>query len=103
MSFGRIVIGTNFSGNTDFLTEETGFPIPYALRPVAPYEYPWSEGQYWAEPDVKAAVAAMKLVVQKPDMVRDRATAGQRLIRQNYAPAVVGQIFRRRLGPLMKL
>ena len=28
MAFGRIVIGTNFSGNADFLTEQTGFPVP---------------------------------------------------------------------------
>ena len=45
MSFGRIVIGTNFSGNTDFLTEQTGFPVPYTLRPVKPHEYHWAEAQ----------------------------------------------------------
>jgi glycosyltransferase involved in cell wall biosynthesis len=102
MSFGRIVIGTNFSGNTDFLTEETGFPIPYTLRPVQSHEYPWSEGQNWAEPDLKAAAAAMKLVCQAPDTVRNRAAAGQRFIRENYAPAVVGQLFKDRIDRLMK-
>lgn len=102
MSFGRVVIGTNFSGNTDFLTEATGFPIPYTLRPVASHEYPWCEGQAWAEPDLKAAVAAMRLVLQAPDAARNRAAAGQRLIRQNYAPAVVGQIIKDRIQPLMK-
>lgn len=103
MSFGRIVIGTNFSGNTDFLTEETGFPIPYTLRPVEPYEYPWSEGQTWAEPDLKAATSAMQLVSQEPDTARNRAAAGQRLINQKYAPALVGQIFKARIDRLMKL
>ena len=103
MNFGRIVIGTNFSGNTDFLTEETGFPIPYTLRPVAPHEYPWSEGQSWAEPDLRAAEAAMKLAAEAPDTARDRAAAGQRLIRQNYAPAVVGRTFKDRIDRLMKL
>jgi glycosyltransferase involved in cell wall biosynthesis len=103
MSFGRSVIGTNFSGNTDFLTEETGFPIPFTLRPVLPHEYSWSEGQLWAEPDLEAAVSAMKLVLQAPDTVRNRAAAGQQLIRQKYGPARVGQIFRDRIGRLMKL
>jgi len=103
MSFGRIVIGTNFSGNTDFLTEQTGFPIPFTLRPVAPHEYPWSEGQNWAEPDLKAAAAAMKLVFQAPEAVRDRAATGQRLIRQNFAPIVVGQVFKDRFQQLMRL
>ena len=103
MSFGRIVIGTNFSGNTDFLTEETGLPIPYALRPIAAHEYPWSEGQNWAEPDLKAAAAAMKLAFQSPDSVRSRAAAGQRLIRKKYAPVVVGQIFKNRIEQLLRL
>lgn len=103
MSFGRIVIGTNFSGNTDFLTEETGFAIPYTLRSVAPHEYPWAEGQYWAEPDLKAAAAAMKLVSQSPDTARNRAAAGQRLIGKKYAPAVVGPIFKDRIQQLMRL
>lgn len=102
MCFGRIVIGTNFSGNTDFLTEATGFPIPYTLRPVARHEYPWSEGQTWADPDIKAAAAAMKLVFQAPETARVRAAAGQRLIRQNYAPRVVGQILKDRIERLMR-
>ena len=29
MTFGRIVIGTDYSGCTDFLTDKTGFPVPY--------------------------------------------------------------------------
>src|SRR6185437_7176837 len=102
MCFGRIVIATNFSGNTDFLTEATGFPIPYTLRPVARHEYPWSEGQNWADPNIKAAAAAMKLVFQAPETARDRAAAGQRLIRQNYAPGVVGQILKDRIERLMR-
>ena len=103
MSFGRIVIGTDFSGNTDFLTAATGFPIPFALRQIEPHEYPWSEGQTWAEPDMKAAVSAMKLVFEAPATVWDRAAAGRRLIGQKYAPAVVGRIFKDRIEQLMRL
>jgi glycosyltransferase involved in cell wall biosynthesis len=101
MSFGRIVIGTNFSGNTDFLTERTGFPIPFSLRAVLPHEYPWSNGQVWAEPDLDAAVSAMRLVLQSPEVARKRASAGQAFIRQTYAPAVVGQIIKDRISQLV--
>lgn len=103
MSFGRIVIGTNFSGNTDFLTEKTGFPIPFVLRPVEPHEYPWSEGQLWAEPDLAAAASAMRRVLQSPDIARQRAAAGQQFVRQNYAPSVVGKIFGDRINGLVNL
>jgi glycosyltransferase involved in cell wall biosynthesis len=50
MSFGRIVIGTDYSGCTDFLTAQTGYPVPYALRPVLPDEYPYAEGQSGPSP-----------------------------------------------------
>ena len=32
MNFGKAVIGTDFSGSTDFLSEQTGFPVSYELR-----------------------------------------------------------------------
>jgi glycosyltransferase involved in cell wall biosynthesis len=100
MSLGKIVIGTNFSGNTDFLTEATGFPIPFTLRPVLRHEYPWSKGQVWAEPDLQAASLAMRLVLQSSDLVRQRAEAGRRLIRERYAPTVVGQVIKDRISRL---
>jgi glycosyltransferase involved in cell wall biosynthesis len=100
MSLGKIVIGTNFSGNTDFLTEATGFPIPFTLRPVLRHEYPWSKGQVWAEPDLQAASLAMRLVLQSSDLVRQRAEAGRRLIRERYAPTVIGQVIKDRISRL---
>jgi glycosyltransferase involved in cell wall biosynthesis len=100
MSLGKIVIGTNFSGNTDFLTESTGFPIPFTLRPLQRHEYPWSKGQVWAEPDLQAASMAMRAVLQTTDLVRLRAEAAQKFIREHYAPAVVGQIIKDRISRL---
>ena len=100
MSLGKIVIGTNFSGNADFLTETTGVPIPFTLRPVLHHEYPWSSGQVWAEPDLQAASIAMRAVLQSTDLVRQRAEAGRKFIRQHYAPTVVGQIIKDRISRL---
>ena len=50
MLLRRPVIGTNFSGNTAFLSDETGFPAAFANGScVRAGEYPFHEGQYWAE------------------------------------------------------
>lgn len=103
MSFGRVVIGTNFSGNTDFLTETTGFPIPYTLRPVLRHEYPWSKGQVWADPDLSAAVSTMRMVFHSPDIARQRAAAGQKFIRDHFAPVVVGQIIKDRINRINEI
>ena len=102
MSFGRIVIGTDYSGCTDFLTAQTGYPVPYALRPVLPDEYPYAEGQVWAEPDLDAAVDIMRNVVANPEESRRRAMAGRSLVWERYGAASVGRLMRARLAELQK-
>jgi glycosyltransferase involved in cell wall biosynthesis len=101
LSFGRIVIGTNYSGCTAFLNEETGYPVPYHLRPVLPHEYPYSAGQVWAEPDLTAAVKIMREIVANPAEARLRATRGQMLITERYDTYKVGAMMRDRLYELL--
>ncbi|CAM2176592.1 Glycosyltransferase [Paraburkholderia sacchari] len=101
MTFERIVIGTDFSGSTDFLTKETGYPIPYRLRSVEPHEYPWSKGQVWAEPDMDAAVAVMQLVVANPTEGLARGKTAREHILRSYTPVAVGEAMRARLDVLL--
>ena len=109
MGLCRIVIGTNFSGNTDFLTEQTGFPVPYTLQPVKPHEYPWAiaqvpaEAQVWAEPDLEAAALIFRQVFDAPDLATNRAKAGQMLIRHKYGMAQVGRAIKERLITIGRL
>ena len=35
MLLGKPVVGTDFSGNTDFLTQDTGYPVKWTRRAVA--------------------------------------------------------------------
>ena len=101
MSFGRVVIATDFSGSTDFITHETGFPVQFTLRQVADDEYQWSDKQMWAEPDVDCAAAAMETAWRLPNLARERAKAGQRLIQQKYGLTAVGEIMKTRISHLM--
>ena len=103
LSLGRIVIGTNYSGGTDFLNEETGYPVPYILRPVLPHEYPNSVGQVWAEPDVAAAVDIMRNIAANPSEAYVRAAAGRTLICERYSLETVGRLMRERLIKLLEL
>jgi glycosyltransferase involved in cell wall biosynthesis len=101
MSFGRVVIATDFSGCTDFVTSETGFPVQFTLRRVAPYEYPWSNKQIWAEPDINSAAGAMEAVWRLPDLAQKRANAGKRLVQQRYGTTAVGEIMKTRICSLI--
>jgi hypothetical protein len=63
MLLGKPVVGTDFSGNTDFLTSETGYPVKWTKRAVEVGEYPFIEAgdcAWWAEPDVAHAASQLR-------------------------------------------
>lgn len=64
---GLPVITTNWSGNTDFCTPETGIPIGYRLIPAedpqGTYDYP---DMVWADPDVDETAAALAKLKAEP-------------------------------------
>lgn len=101
MTFERTVIGTNYSGCTDFLTEETGYPVPYLLRSLGPHEYAWSHEQSWAEPDQNAAVEAMRQAAANPLEGKRRGKTARAHVLHSYSPAVVGGAMRKRLDVLL--
>jgi glycosyltransferase involved in cell wall biosynthesis len=100
MLLGKPVIGTDYSGNTDFLNGETGYLVPYQLVPVGAGEYPDHQGQVWAEPDIATAAARMALIVDDPAAARARALAGQAFIKTHHSLAAVGEQMRGRLAAL---
>jgi glycosyltransferase involved in cell wall biosynthesis len=102
MAFGKPVIGTDYSGNTDFLTEQTGFPIPYAMRAVEDGEYIFSHGQNWAEPDEAVAADAMRQVFSDPGERWRRASAGKALVEVRYGRENVGRIAAQRLEEILR-
>lgn len=68
---GRPVVATDWSGNTDFLTAETGFPVPFrlvpAVDPQGTYHFPV---MHWAEADVDAAADILRRLRADPDLGR---------------------------------
>jgi glycosyltransferase involved in cell wall biosynthesis len=97
MALGKPVIGTDYSGNTDFLTEATGFPVAYRLVAVPPGAYPGYEDQVWAEPDLEQAAWSMRQVAAGADGVAERAEAARRFMAEHHSAAAVGRRCRDRL------
>jgi glycosyltransferase involved in cell wall biosynthesis len=64
---GIPVVATDSSSSTDFVTAETGFPVPFelipALDPQGTYNHP---NMYWAEADVTAAASALRQLRSNP-------------------------------------
>ena len=97
MAFGKPVIGTDYSGNTDFLSNVTGFPVPWEPRAVEPGEYPWSDGQSWADPDPLAAQEIMRHVFEDENERHTRAEAGKAYIKRHYSYSEIGRLAEQRL------
>lgn len=75
---GKPVIATGYSGNLDFMDEDTALLVPWTPRRVGKWHHPYPAGATWADPDLDAAAAHMRWVVEHPDLaqaVGDRARA----------------------------
>lgn len=102
MLLGKPVVATGYSGNTDFLTPVTGFPVPYRFAPIGPEDYPFGEGLLWADPDETALARIMGRIVREPGLAAARAAAGRNAVERRHHPRVVGDTYRQRLLTLCR-
>jgi len=103
MAFGKPVIGTNYSGSTEFLSDCTGFPVPFTMRPIQPGEYIFSDGQSWGEPDAAAAAEVMQRVFHDQQERQRLAALGKIFVEAHYGRENVGRIAARRLQEILGL
>jgi glycosyltransferase involved in cell wall biosynthesis len=98
MSFRKPVIVTDYSGTTDFCTDETAYPVSHRLVPVRPREF-ISEvpGARWAEIDHDHLVAAMREVRADRAGAARRAARAARLIAGEYALRAQAERYREAL------
>lgn len=66
MYLGKPVIATRYSGNLDFMDDSTAYLVDHELVPVKPGEYPFAEGQHWADANAEQASDYMAALVDDP-------------------------------------
>jgi glycosyltransferase involved in cell wall biosynthesis len=91
MGLRKPVLATNWSGAVDLLQDRSCFPIRYDLVDIGAGEYPFGEGQYWADPDVNHAVEiGLKLLRNRKlgTQVGDRA---RKFAQQNFFDFPISQ------------
>jgi glycosyltransferase involved in cell wall biosynthesis len=102
MLLGKPVIITDYSGTSDYATQETALLIGYRLLPVGADEYPGAEGQFWADPDIDETAAVMRKIVADPSLAQRVGEAGRARIRALYDPSAVGARYVDRLAAVAK-
>lgn len=100
MWLGKPVIATNYSGTVDFAHKDTACVVGYSNCPVKPGDYPFSDKQCWAEPDVEEASVYMRRLVEDNAFRSRIAKAGQAEVQKNLAPSTIGRRYARRLAQL---
>jgi glycosyltransferase involved in cell wall biosynthesis len=101
MFLGKPVIGTNWSGNRDFMNPTNSCPVNYQLVSLKRDCGPYAAGHIWAEPDLDHAAWYMRQLVENQSWRQWLAANGQQTIRTEFAPETVGGMYRRRLGTLI--
>jgi GT2 family glycosyltransferase/glycosyltransferase involved in cell wall biosynthesis len=102
MVLGKPVIATNYSGSREFAREGTACVVDYQLVPVPEDSYPFSQQQFWAEPDIGHAAKSMRRLVND-DSYRDSiARSGQRFVIDNFNEATIGARYAARLAELRR-
>ena len=102
MYLGKPVIGTNWSGNVDFMSAKNSCPVDFELVEISEDAGPYRKGGHWAEADVDHAAWYMRELVNDGDFRRKIAQAGQATIREEFSPTVVGRMYRERLKTIAK-
>jgi glycosyltransferase involved in cell wall biosynthesis len=97
MLLGVPVVATGWSGVMSYLDETTGWPVPYALRPPRPGEYPYAAGSLWAEPDIAAGADLLRAALGSPGEAARRAEAARLRIRERHSCDAVALSLRRLL------
>jgi glycosyltransferase involved in cell wall biosynthesis len=97
MYLGKPVIGTNWSGNTDFMSESNSCPVRFTIVRVGRNYGPYKAHQHWAEPDIAHAADYMRRLVADSEWRQSIAANGQHTILTEFSPQAVGEMIRRRL------
>ena len=105
MLMGKNVIGTNYSGNCDFMNKDNSCLVPYKLIPVKIGQYPFSDkNSLWAEPDLDATVEYMQLIYNNLDYRKKLSNNAQDFIKKCHSFEAIAKKYEERIkGIKLKL
>ena len=101
MLLEKPVISTDYSGTTDFVNQQTGFPVNYKMIPVGENEYPFWQNQHWAEADINHAAWLMRKIISDETTTSKIAHAGKQKILQDYSFATISKLYEERLNKII--
>jgi hypothetical protein len=101
MFLGRLALGTGWSGNLDYMTKKNSLLVDYRLVPTKRGDYPFCDGQVWAEPNINHAANLLDTAIMNPTYAAAIAAAGRKGIRLSNSNRAIGLRILDRLSELI--
>lgn len=98
MCLGKPVVATAYSGNMEFMTTANSCLVDYRMVPVRRGEYPYAEGQQWADPDPRHAAQHMRSLYEDRALGRRLGEAAARDMAQNFSVEACMNVLAQRLS-----
>jgi hypothetical protein len=100
MALGKPVIGTGYSGNTDFMTTSNSYLVDYTMTRVGPDCEIYPPDGEWAAPSIEHASELMRQVWSDPVSARAVGERARRDVATQLSPEATGRQMRARLEHL---
>jgi glycosyltransferase involved in cell wall biosynthesis len=97
MYLGKPVISTDWSATAEYVDEHNGCPVRCTVRTLERSYGPYFKGSHWAEPDPGHAAWWMRRLCADRALAAQLGAAARQTIETRFAPAVIGERYRRRL------
>eukprot|EP00945_MAST-04E_sp_MAST-4E-sp1_P001223 g1223.t1 len=100
MSMGIPVVATNWSGTTEFLTEENSYPLRYdGMSEIQDGAF---KGHHWAEPSSTHLQEILRDIHEHKDRAQSKGKQGRKDMMKFYSPSVMAEQVISRLQEIEK-
>ena len=100
MFLGTPVIATNWSANTEFMSEDTGCLVDYVFINIEKDYGPYLAGNRWAEPVIEQASGYMRKLYEDRDYHQLIASNARLRISEKLAPEHMAALIRKRISAI---
>lgn len=97
MFYGKPVIATGYSSNTEFMNIGNSFLVKYKLIPLDADCGPYKKGNIWAEPDIEHAAYLMRQVFHDYPEAQQVGAIAAKDIKTLLSPTTTGKRIQKRL------
>jgi glycosyltransferase involved in cell wall biosynthesis len=102
MAFGKPAIATGYSGNLEFMNEESSYLVPFVETTLSEAVGPYPAGTVWADPDLDEAARLMRQIVEQPE-AHERGLRGKAAVEQHQSLERASQFLAERVPQFERL